>query len=196
MFNVNRNWFEIIRMNLITFGIYGLVVTSHISREVNVIATPRDGKHTMHYLLIVFVFSWLTLGIAPLVWRHRISNRIGAELGARGIGYKFGAFDFWLWAVLGSIIIVGPFIYLHKLLTAMNLLNSSALQDEMIVPAKTQQKCLAAMFAERAHEKKSCNIFALFKRHIQNAKHIDIRASIWLNVVELYVIVIFIIDRI
>ena len=28
----------------------------------------------------------------------------------------FNATDFWLWNILGSLIVVGPFIYVHKLL--------------------------------------------------------------------------------
>ena len=107
---------------MITFGIYGLVVMSAVSTDINAIASRYDGKKTMHYCLVVFVFSWLTLGIVPLVWSHKISNRIGNELTRRGISYSFGASTFWLWGVLGSLILVGPFIYTHKLLKSMNLL--------------------------------------------------------------------------
>ena len=98
------------------------VVMSNISSDINTIASRYDGKKTMHYCLVFFIFSGLTLGIVPLVWSHRISKRIGAELARRGINYKFGAGTFWGWNVLGELIIVGPFIYCHKLLTAMNLL--------------------------------------------------------------------------
>ena len=45
-----------------------------------------------------------------------------ADLRRRGIAYDFDASTFWLWGVLGSLIVVGPFIYTHKLLKAMNLL--------------------------------------------------------------------------
>ena len=76
----------------------------------------------MHYCLIVFLLTGLTLGIAPLVWFHRLSARIGKELTRRGIAYSFGAGSFWGWNVLGACIVVGPFIYQHKLLHAMNLL--------------------------------------------------------------------------
>ena len=123
MFNTSRGLIKYLLLNLITLSIYGLVVMSHISEEINIIATSRDGKHTMHFLTIFFIFSWLTLGIAPIVWAHRISNRIGDELVARGCSYSFGASDFWLWNILGSLIIIGPFIYKHKQLKAMNLLN-------------------------------------------------------------------------
>lgn len=123
MFNTSRGLIKYLLLNLITFSIYGLVVMSHISEEINVLATSRDGKHTMHFLLIYFIFSWLTFGIAPIVWAHRICNRIGDELVARGCDYSFGASDFWLWNILGSLIIIGPFIYKHRQLKAMNLLN-------------------------------------------------------------------------
>lgn len=82
----------------------------------------RQENHAL--LPVLFIFSWLTLGIVPLVWNHKISDRIGAELTRRGIDYQFGAGTFWGWGILGSLILVGPFIYTHKLLTAMNLLSA------------------------------------------------------------------------
>lgn len=97
---------------------------SAISSDINLIAARYDGKKTMHYCLLAFIFSWLTLGIAPIVWYHRISARIGNELSRRGISYSFGAGSFWGWNVLGSFIVVGPFIYLHKMFHAMNLLSA------------------------------------------------------------------------
>lgn len=119
----NRGLLKFILLSMITFGIYGLVVMSAVSTDINVIAGRYDGKKTMHYCLVVFVFAALTLGIVPLVWYHKISNRIGAELSRRGIHYSFGAGSFWGWSILGSFIFVGPFIYIHKLLKAMNLLS-------------------------------------------------------------------------
>lgn len=118
----NRGLLKYILLSLVTFGIYPLVVMSTISTDINLIASRYDGKKTMHYCLLVFIFTGLTLGIAPIVWSHRISARIGNELSRRGISYSFGADTFWLCNVLGSLIVVGPFIYMHKFLKAMNLL--------------------------------------------------------------------------
>ena len=53
---------------------------------------------------------------------HRFSKRIGNELTHRDIDYPFGAASFWGWNILGCLILVGPFIYTHKLCKAMNLL--------------------------------------------------------------------------
>ena len=95
---------------------------SNISSDINLIASRYDGRKTMHYCLVLFIFSWLTLGIYPVIWTHQLCSRIGNELRRRGIAYDFDASTFWLWGVLGSLIVVGPFIYTHKLLKAMNLL--------------------------------------------------------------------------
>ena len=118
----NRGWLKTILLSLITFGIYGLVVYSGISSDINTIASRYDGKKTMHYCLLFFLVGPITCGIGSIVWAHKISARIGAELSRRGISYSFGAGSYWGWNVLGSLIGVGPFIYLHKLCKAMNLL--------------------------------------------------------------------------
>lgn len=108
---------------MITFGIYAIVVYSSISNDINVIASRYDGRKTMHYCLLCFIVAPITLGIGALVWFHKISARIGNELRRRGIAYSFGAADFWLWNIIGSLIVVGPFIYTYKLFKAMNLLS-------------------------------------------------------------------------
>lgn len=116
----NKGLLKYILLSLITFGIYGLVVMSSVSSDVNVVASRYDGKRTMHYCLLSFIVAPVTFGIASFVWFHKISSRIGKELKRRNIGYSFGAADFWLWDVLGSLIIIGPFVYAHKLFKATN----------------------------------------------------------------------------
>ena len=125
MLRTNRGLLKYVLLSLITFGIYGIVVMTHISMEIDIIASPRDHKNAMNYLLVVLILGPITCGIFPLIWYHNLSNRIGDELKARNLGYEFGAGDFWGWGVLGSLILIGPFVYLHKLLTSMNLINES-----------------------------------------------------------------------
>ena len=96
---------------------------SSVSTDINVIASRYDGKKTMHFCLLLFLYSWLSCGIVPFVWHHRLSNRIGAELRRRGIPYSFSANTFWSWSVLGSFIGIGPLVYTHKLFKAMNKLS-------------------------------------------------------------------------
>lgn len=119
----NRSLIKYILLSLITFGIYSLIVMSSISNDINTIAQKYDGKKTMHYCLVALLLGPLTFGIVSIVWQHRISARIGHELRRREIPYAFDAASFWLWDVAGVFILVGPFIYLYKFFTAMNLLS-------------------------------------------------------------------------
>lgn len=121
----NKALWKFILFNLLTFGIYSLVVMSSVSDDINIIASRYDGKRTMHYCLLFFIVAPLTLGIGSIVWYHRISSRIGNELRRRGIPYSFSAGSYWLWCVLGSLILVGPFVYTHKLFKSTNLLCQS-----------------------------------------------------------------------
>lgn len=111
-------------LSIITLGIYGLVVLYKVSNEINQIAGPRDGKKTLNYLWVAFLLGPITLGIYALIWYHQISARLGDELKARNIDYNFSASDFWLWAILGSLIAVGPFVYYHKFFKTTNLINA------------------------------------------------------------------------
>lgn len=93
----NRTVLKYILLGIITLGIYDIVITTGISRSINTIATKHDGKKTMNFCWNVFIFSWLTLGIVPLIWWHRISERIGDELQCRGHQRIVTATDFWIW---------------------------------------------------------------------------------------------------
>ena len=118
----NLGLIRFILLSLITCGIYSIVYFSAISEDINTIAGRYDGKKTMHFCLICFLLGPITFEIATIVWVHNVCARIGAELKRRGIDYSFGAGTFWGWGVLGSLIVIGPFIYLHKLSVAMNRL--------------------------------------------------------------------------
>ena len=118
----NRSLLKFILLSLITFGIYAIVVLYVMAEDMNTLASRYDGKRTMNYALLMFLIGPITFGIAYIVWYHKLSNRIGSELTRRGINQTFSAGDFWLWYVLGSLIIVGPFVYLHKMLKSVNLL--------------------------------------------------------------------------
>ena len=118
----NRGLLKVILLSIVTLGIYNLVFLSSVSNDINVMASRYDGKKTMHFCLLAFIVGPITAGIGFFVWYHKMSNRIGSELDRRNIDYSFNSSTYWLWNVLGSFVVVGPFVYLYKLCTAMNLL--------------------------------------------------------------------------
>ena len=118
----NKGLLKYILLSFVTLGIYDLVVMSALGNDVNTAASRYDGKKTMHFCLLNFLVGPVTLGIAALVWHHRLCDRIDDELRRRGLAYRFSTGSFWGWNILGCLILVGPFIYQHKLCKAMNLL--------------------------------------------------------------------------
>lgn len=119
---VKRSLCKMIFLGLITGGIYPMVIFSRIITELNIAASRYDGKRTMTFFGMLMLAP-VTLGVYAYVWFHKLCARIGDELQRRNIDYKFGPSQFWLWNILGSFILVGPFIFTHKLMKSMNLIN-------------------------------------------------------------------------
>ena len=110
---------------IISLGLYPLFALSNISSEINLIASARDGRHTMDGGIIGLIIAPITLGIAGLVWYNNLCDRIGNELAARNINYSFGVTTFWGWGVFGAFLFgLGPLFFIDKLCKAMNLLNA------------------------------------------------------------------------
>lgn len=120
---VKRGLCKMIFLGILTLGIYPLVIWCRIVTELNIVASRYDGERTMSYLGSALLGP-ITLFVYPLIWIHDFCRRIGAELKRRCIAYDFSAASFWLWNVLGCLILVGPFIFTYKLMKAMNLLNA------------------------------------------------------------------------
>lgn len=117
-----RSLLKFIILSILTLGIYPIVFYTGIGKELNRKLTPFDNRNTLNYCLIFFLLTPLTAGIASLVWFHHMSERIGAELLRRGYEKGFGSKTFWVWGVLGALILVGPLVYVSKLCKAMNTL--------------------------------------------------------------------------
>ncbi len=121
----DRSFIKTLLLSLVTFGIYALICYGHVADDVNLVCSRYDGRKSMNYYLLVFLVGPITLEIATIVWMHNLCDRIGNELKRRRINYDFGAKDFWLWGVLGSLIVVGPFIFAHKFFQSVNKMNES-----------------------------------------------------------------------
>ena len=119
----DRNIIKFIVFSICTIGIYALVQLTKISSEVNTVCKPHDKKSTMSFI-IAWLLAFITCGIVPLVWYHKICDRIGMELMRRQLPYSLSSGTFWGWCILGSCIVIGPYVFLHKFLKAMNTLNA------------------------------------------------------------------------
>jgi heme/copper-type cytochrome/quinol oxidase subunit 2 len=112
-----------ILFSIITFGIYNLYWIYKLAKDVNVIC-KEDGKKTGGLLMYLFV-GLITLGIYVWIWFFMLGDRLQDNAPRYGLNFKESGGTVLLWALLGSFIIVGPFIALHIIIK-----NTNALAEE------------------------------------------------------------------
>ena len=117
----NRSMWKLMILNILTLGIYSIIFFIPFSFDLDKIAPKKDLTKTMNYVF-AYVISMFTFSIVLMFWHYQIAERVNEALSERDIPYEFDTDAFWLWYVLGTFFIVGPFVYMHKLCRAMNLL--------------------------------------------------------------------------
>ena len=117
----NRNMWKLMILNILTFGIYSIIFFIPFSFDIDKISPKNDRSKTMNYAL-AYVVAIFTFAIVLLLWHYQMASRVEEALSKREIDYDFTTNDFWVWFFFGSFILVGPFVYFHKLCKAMNLL--------------------------------------------------------------------------
>ena len=118
-----RGLVSLILLSIITLGIYGLYWIYKLAKDVNIICAG-DGKKTgglLKYLLLGFI----TFGIYDLIWIYMLGDRLQDNGPKYNLTIKENGGTILLWFILGSFIIVGPFIALHIIIK-----NTNALADE------------------------------------------------------------------
>lgn len=114
----NRSMWKRILLNIVTLGIYSIFFFIPFSMDPDRIAPKRDHTKTTNYLP-AYIVSLFTFQIVLLCWHDQIADRVDEALTKRHILYDFGTDTFWGWYFFVSFILVGPFIYFHKLCTAI-----------------------------------------------------------------------------
>lgn len=121
----DRNSALCILLSFCTFGIYYIVLMTSISKEINTIASPHDGKKTMHYCLAILL-SVITAFVYYLLWFVQLSDRISKEIKRRNISFKFNSADLLVYGILLAPFTCGitSLIYYDRLINAMNALSA------------------------------------------------------------------------
>jgi hypothetical protein len=118
-----RGLVSYILLSAITGGIYGLFRIHVLARDVNLMCNG-DGKKTGG-LAAYFFLGIITLGIYDLVWVYALGDRLQDNAKKYNLSFKESGGTVLLWLLLGSLIVVGPFIALHIIFK-----NTNALADE------------------------------------------------------------------
>ena len=144
---------KMIFLSILTFGIYPMVIWSRLVGEVNLVASRYDGERSMSFFGMLMLapltlgihslvwFHKLCRRIGMELQRRRIDYDFGARdfwllnfllafIGEvcfvvsgvlYGVGHQFSFI--WILLAAGLLTMVGPFIFIHKLMRSMNKLN-------------------------------------------------------------------------
>ena len=122
MLKTNRGVIKIILLSIITFGIYGLYVTHMMAKEANLVDT--NGKKIGGLLAFIFL-SAITLGIYGIYWFYKVTEKFGNSVRASGGTPRITGGGFLLWALVGSLIVIGPLVAYVKLVHLWNDANAA-----------------------------------------------------------------------
>jgi len=115
-----RNLAGLVVLSVITLGIYGLYWIYKLANDVNTVC-EGDGKKTAGFLKY-FLLTLVTFGIYSFVWVYMLGDRLQDNGERYNIKIKEDGGIILLWLLLGSFIIIGPFIALHIIIKNMNAL--------------------------------------------------------------------------
>lgn len=118
-----RGLVGLILLSIITFGIYAYYWIYKLAKDVNTIC-EGDGKKTGGLLAFLFL-GMITLGIYDLIWLYLLGDRLQDNGPKFNVTIKESGGTILLWYILGSMIVVGPFIALHIIIK-----NTNALAEE------------------------------------------------------------------
>ena len=127
----DRSALKFILLNTLTLGIYSIIFFIPLAFDLDKVAPKTDRSKTLNYLF-AWILALFTFNIVIDIWHYMISSRVSEALSVRGIDYEFGTQDFWGWFILGSLILIGPYVYVYRLCRAMNLLCESYNEDPTV----------------------------------------------------------------
>ena len=114
----NRSMIVVILLSLVTLGIYGLIFTHNYAKDMNQVC-EGDGQKTGG-LAAVILLSMVTCGIYGYYWIYKVGDRIAINSAKRSIPCKTSGGNLLLWTLFGGLIIIGPFVVLHKMCEGLN----------------------------------------------------------------------------
>jgi hypothetical protein len=115
-----RGLLTFILLSIITFGIYELYWIHKLAKDTNTLCYG-DGKRTSGLMAFVLL-GFITFGIYNMIWWYMLAERLHDNAPRYGLTFDEGGVHFLLWSLVGSLIVVGPFIALYVLIRNINTL--------------------------------------------------------------------------
>ena len=121
MMKTDRIFLMYLVLSIVTCGIYPIIFWYQYTEDLNIICA-KDGKPTMNYI-IVLLLGIVTCGIFLFVWYYQIGDRLEKNCQAYGVQTTTSGTTLLLWVLLGTWVVVGPYIAAYKMIEDMNNLS-------------------------------------------------------------------------
>lgn len=116
----DRSLIKYILLSIITFGFYGIYFLHAYARDMNIVCSG-DGRRTAGALKVILLTA-VTCGIYAFIWYYKVGERINENCVRRGISSPCTGGSLLCWFIFGSLIYIGPFVMMHKMIKGLNLL--------------------------------------------------------------------------
>lgn len=116
----DRSLLSFYLLGLVTCGIYWYYFFYKLAQDTNTVCAG-DGEETAGLLKFILL-SLVTCGIYSYIWYYNLGNRYANNAARYGLNFQENGTTVLLWMLLGSFIVVGPFIAYHILFKNMNAL--------------------------------------------------------------------------
>ncbi|MBQ8182553.1 MAG: DUF4234 domain-containing protein [Clostridia bacterium] len=134
-----RSFFSYLILSVITFGIYPIVFWHKMSKEVEVLC-EGDGNKTMKFVF-VWLLNFVTFGIAGLVWRAKLAQRLKENAARYNIKFAESAGLVVVYELL--ILVAGPVIARYIIVKNFNAMGAAFNEYNGLVDANADDDVFA-----------------------------------------------------
>ena len=120
MIREDRNIALFILLSIVTCGIYPLVFWYQVADDMNKMC-DGDGEKTQGGGLLILLFL-CTCGIYQFIWFYQLAERLQKNGAKFNLEFSEDGTTVLLWMLLGSLIIVGPYIAYYFMINNLNKL--------------------------------------------------------------------------
>ena len=121
--HTKRSGFLFILLNIVTASLFGAFVLSAIGKEIDSLYADKEGYRKGRSFWLCYLLGFVTLGIIPLIWCARASDKVGKLAKERGIEKPTTTYQSMVLGIIPfSVIVIGPFVSFIRFFGVLNKL--------------------------------------------------------------------------
>ena len=129
--HTKRSGFLFILLNIVTVSIFGAFSLNAVGKEIDSLYAEEEGYKKGKSFFLCYLLGFVTLGIVPLIWCARASDKVGKLAKQRGIEKPTTTYVSMVLGIIPfSLIIIGPFVSFIRFFGVLNRLERLANEEK------------------------------------------------------------------